>query len=270
MAQRLFTLLHKGCAPFDPFRTAQVLSRLQRIPRYRLLKRLRESGGIIAEGLPETQARRLATSLSDSEVPAFILPSEETVEFPRAVFVHAGKRLTDGIALVSRFKRGGKVIPRQTFEVKWKNIVLVTAARVRFQERHTRSTVVYKTVVRPRGANIRLAPASETVKRTVFKDCLDIFAVEPVYHLRIDARTFQFRTIGIEGGRTGFSNFLALLRRLRENAEGAYFDKGVRLFLDGDPKTRHSAQNERAYNNYTRWLVQLLYHPQAGELPPED
>jgi len=270
MAQRLFALLHKGCAPFDPFRAAQVLSRSLRIPRYRLLRRLRDCGGILAQGLPESKARNLATSLSEADVPTFILPLEEMVEFPPAVPVGAAKRTSEGIILTPRFGRAGQVVSKKACEVKWKDIVLVTAARVRFRERQKRNTVDLRTVVAGRYSHTYLVPGSQSVEQALFRDCADIFAVEPVYHLRIDASTFQFRTIGIEGGKTAFSNFLALLRFFRRNAEDAYFDKGVRLFLDGDPKTRLTAQNERAYNNYTRWLVQLLYHPEAGELPPED
>ncbi|MFO7898630.1 MAG: hypothetical protein R6V58_06180, partial [Planctomycetota bacterium] len=242
-------------------------------------RKLRDrAGGVLVSSLEKAQADRVVGALSQAGVGAFALADTDRVEFPELVHLETA-RLGDEELIVSDL-RDADYKPIGSARLPYSDIVLLVCAAVRF----TRE----KRVVDP-GAQRRLpgshpwgpagmfgdtlrsrrrylepddyVPAKRTVTRHEDRHLLDLFAVEPAHHLRLDASRFNFIQTGLAMQPTSVLNLIEVIKRLAPRCSQAFADPSIRHILDGNPLSNLRFNSPDQYDAYLDWRVQVLYHP---------
>ena len=170
-------------------------------------RHIRDNVGKLASGLSKDGAGELVGALSQVNVRAFALAESSIVRFPEPVFLETA-RLSPGAFDVADMRdvdnrRVGKT------NVPYANIVFVATAHV-CTETTTREIDIRPSPppIRPMmgmgmGTVAMAAPdAGDPVvrhkTRSDYDHFLDIFAVEPAHHLRLNASTFNFVQTGLD------------------------------------------------------------------------
>jgi len=258
-----YAVLLKDIEHFDMIAAARAYRDVVGVPMADASSRMRKCGGVIDESLSKELASRLVGKLSSARIAAIKVPAENLVEFPPAELCHRGSRTEDGFILEkAELSAGRRAVKR--FRIIGRNIVLFTAGIVKEKKRYKRTE--YKrevTYISTYGAMMSNVPEVVTGHRDVFKYYLDICAIEPTSHCRIEAGQFNFLRFGLGVARTQFQNLVKLVGWIKSIATEAYIDKSIRWVLDGDPKTNLRMPCLEAYDNYVFRVTQMAY------LPPE-
>lgn len=255
----LYAVLLRDAACLDVAVAAAIYSDVMAIPRADASLRMRVCGGVIHEAVGADEAARLAAGLSSSGMPAVTIPAEDLVEFPPAEMCHQGRIDDDGFILEQTGPVAhGRVLKR--FRIQGRNIMLLVAGMVRERERqetveHEREPVSGR---QNRGL-FAYRPKTVTKYREVYRYYLDVCAIEPATHCRIEAGQFGFLSFGLAVATTSFLNLARLTAWIASIAGEAYVDKSIRYVIDGDPKTNPRAPSLQAYENYVFWATQMAY-----------
>ena len=238
-------------------------------------RNLRETPGILADNLPQHQAERLVGALSQVDVSAFSLPRSELVQFPEPVFLETA-RLGDDILVVEdlRAASGARL---GTLRVPYKDIVFAAAGQVSEEKRRrvndstpyagapgvSAGLMIGGPLMAAAMAADGATPASHMETSVRDHHVLDLFAVNPAHHIRLNAKTFNFTQTGLPLQMSSLLNLTEFIKRLGPLCESAAIDLSVKHILDGDPLTNLRFKSLERYEAYVFWRVQLLYHPNA-------
>jgi hypothetical protein len=99
--------------------------------------------------------------------------------------------------------------------------------------------------------------------RSEYDHFLDIFAVEPAHHLRLNATTFNFVQTGLDVQPTSFANLAQFIKHFAVHCSQARIDPSIRHILDGSPHTNLKCGSPAQYDAYLSWRIQLLYNPEG-------
>jgi len=239
-----------------------------------IARELHDAGGIVARGLTQSQADQVAGALSNSGTPAFVLPENALVRFPPPVFLETA-RLGDG-ALEVEDLRNEKNQRLGDLRAPYADIVFVASAHVgrQIEQRVVQGPEPRSVGIAMFSPMIGLARAARgacgggrgvrRVTKTEYDHFLDLFAVEPAHHLRLNAGTFNFPLTGMELQPSSVANLTQFIRHLAPLCGSALVDPSVRHILDGNPLTNLRFDSPGKYEAYLSWRIQLLYHPQTG------
>jgi hypothetical protein len=256
-----FAVLLKDIEHFNMVKAARIYARVTRTPLVDASSRMRTCAGVIAQSLGEPEAPRLAGELTTAGMGAIAIPTAHLVEFPKVELCHRGSITEDGLILeTSELSEGRRATKR--FRIIGQNIMLITAGLVKERKKIQKTEVKREVTAYTRyGPIISNVPKTVTKYREEYKHYLDICAIEPTSHCRIDAGKFNFRNFGLGIAPTRFENFAKLAGWLKSIAEQAYIDKSIQWVLDGDPKTNLKAPSLEAYENHIFWATQMAYLP---------
>ena len=96
-----------------------------------------------------------------------------------------------------------------------------------------------------------------------FDHFLDLFAVEPAHHIRLNASTFNFIQTGMKMQPTSVMNLCEFIKSLGPRCTDALIDPSVVHILDGNPLTNLKCNSPAHYDAYLEWRIQLIYHPEG-------
>jgi len=236
-------------------------------------RELRNRVGILASSLNTEQARAFVTLLGQTGVPAFVLPEHEFVRFPPPVFLETARFADDALDVADLRDQNNR--PLGAVNLPYNDIVFLATARVR-SITETRETVPDSgPAIQPRflspglgfGATFGLDFDSEphhttrTRQHYQYANYLDLFAVEPAHHVRLNAATFNFIQTGMKMKPTSILNLAQFAATLSARCQHAQIDPSIRHILDGNPQTNLTCKSLDAYQDYLDWRIQLLYHP---------
>ena len=241
---------------------AKILAKEAGVPQFKLMKEIRECGGILVEDLPREKAERLVTQLNANSVPSFHAPQSDLVALPGAFLVREASATEKEIVVKGR-PASGSALRVTKIKIPWKRITMLAAARVRGEEeyRTTKSFIDFRPPVVTAGG---ITPSRQyrrfkrtTKKRTKWQYFLDAIVAEPPLDIRFAASGFRYASLGIPLLRTSFENFCTLIKYMCLNCQEGIADRSVQLVLDGNPLTRLDSHSDQAYNDYLRWKLLL-------------
>ncbi len=234
-------------------------------------RELRDRIGVLATHLPKAQADALVTCLANIGCPALALPEAQLVQFPPVVCLEAA-RLSDQTLELLDLR--GPANPRPgALDIPSADIVFLAAASVV-------KITTKKKLLEPQipigieltgsfmyGDYARLVDAAlppVADQQSISSDhLLDIFAVEPACHLRLNASTFNFLQTGMKMQPTSIANLTEFIKYLALRCGQAHVDPSIRHILDGNPLTNLRFNSAEQYDAYLFWRIQLLYHPET-------
>ena len=237
-------------------------------------RELRRRIGVLADGLSREAAEQLVAALAQVGVRAFALEDDQVVRFPDPGFLETARLGPD--ALIVSDLRDAEQKPIGSANVPYGDIVLLATAMVTTETKRKVSEPDHLTggggliaahaVTRgiiplwPLHGNAK--PARRTERRLESDYFLDLFAVEPARHLRLNAGTFNFVQTGLKMEPTSIANLRRFIEAFVPRCDQAIIDPSVRHVLDGSPQTDLRCDGLEQYDAYLAWRVQLLYHPE--------
>jgi len=237
-------------------------------------REIRDKIGILASGLAKDQADMTVSILGHAGIRAFALPESDVVRFPDPVFLETA-RLGDQALEVSDLRdKDGRPIGQ--LNVPYGDIIFIAAAHVKTtaEKRVVESNPKLHSMPPMVGMGMLGAaiPAPDVGDKTVrmvsksdYNHFLDIFAIEPAHHLRLNASKFNFTQTGMKLEPTSIANLTRLIKHFVVRCDHALIDASIRHILDGAPHTNLQIGSPAQYDAYLSWRVQILYHPKAQE-----
>ena len=242
-------------------------------------REIRENVGILASRLSRDQADRIVGALGNAGIAAFAVDETEFVRFPDPVFLETA-RLGDGALEVADL-RDAESRRLGAIRVPYGDVVLLVTAIIKTE---TEKRVVSGDAspglsVGAPGAEGLLGvhhrgfwfhgvdTTDRTVrveKKTDYDHALDLFAVEPAQHIRLNASTFNFVQTGLKMQPTSIANLAQFITHLAPHCTQAFVDPSIRRILDGNPFTNVKFDSPGQYDAYLSWRIQVLYHPQGS------
>jgi hypothetical protein len=243
---------------------------------------LRDQTGIVARELTEEQAHAVVNALSNQGIRSFALAESQRVVFPEPVFLETARLQEEALQVDDLRDENHRKIGKVS--VPCRDIVFLATAMVKV-EVITREVVtdVSHTGAGPlamplpgRGAGHLLGAAigqaineasnpTRVIRRKTqshYQHFLDLFAVEPAHHIRLDANTFNFYQTGLKMQPTSVMNLCRFIQALAPRCTEAQIDPSIRYILDGNPLTNLRCNSPAQYDAYLDWRIQLLYHPE--------
>ena len=191
----------------------------------------------------------------------------DTARRYRRIYQTGTQRLSEGNFIFAnelvRTGRLGKV------HVPYKDIILLVTALVRKDTEkkvaEIRPPTLYIGAPLAGGGNLPVMleeqePGVRVVRTTELDHYLDIFAVEPAHHLRLNAGTFNFTQTGMKLQLTSPANLAEFVKYFAPLCEHADLDVSIRWILDDDPRTGLRFNSLAQYEAYLHWRVQMVYH----------
>jgi len=244
-------------------------------------REIRGKIGVLASGLTKDQAARLVGSLSQVSVRVFALAESSVVKFPDPVFLETARLGNDALEVSDLRDKDGRPIGQ--VNAPYADIAFIATALVKTttEKRVTEiDTGGYGPVVgeHPYGVlgfmgdlarqRTRQSDPADHVpevrieRQSQYGHFLDIFAVEPAHHLRLNASTFNFIQTGLEMQATSIANLTRFIKHFAVHCSRAQIDPSIRHILDGSPHTNLKLGSPAQYDAYLSWRIQLLYHPE--------
>ncbi len=234
-------------------------------------RQLRNSVGVLASGLSQDDADKLVGSLSQVNVNAFALAESGIVRFPEPVFLETTRLGPDALEVADL--RGENNKPLGKIKVAYGDIVFMATAHVRTEttKRVVESRPNLQSMPPMVGGGLAAAiPAPDAGQRIVrhvthsdYDHFLDIFAIEPAHHLRLNASTFNFVQTGLDMQPSSIANLTFFITHFVPLCDQAHIDPSIRHILDGSPHTNLKCSSPAQYDGYLSWRIQLLYHPKG-------
>ena len=238
-------------------------------------REIRDKIGILASGLTKEQADTALSVLGHAGVRAFALPESDAVRFPDPTFLETARLGNDALEVSDLRDKDDRRIGQ--VNVPYGDIVLVATAHVQTETKkrvvegkpglHIMPPVAGVGLAGALAAAVSVPGAGERAVRMVSKSeydhFLDIFAIEPAHHLRLNASDFNFTQTGMKVQPTSIANLTRFIKHFVVRCDHALIDASIRHILDGSPHTNVTFNNPAQYDAYLSWRLQLLYHPEA-------
>ncbi|MCK6480767.1 MAG: hypothetical protein L6R43_11665 [Planctomycetes bacterium] len=260
-----FSLLAASAADLRREGLADALGRALGMETEEAAEALRRSGGILGEGLPRGEAERVAGILREASAAFLVLPDGE-------VAAPAALEQASRVALVPegldvRFPGGDGV------RIGWDRIAVialgswqetVTVRKYRRAEGPSgvevlaRAGVVGLPLALALGAGASRKPARRSVRRTEFRNVLDLLLIDPGERLRIEGDgSCGLAGLGENRAPTTLGNLRALAAALAAAVPAAGRSAGLERFLAGEHPPETGYGDEREFLREQRWLAAL-------------
>ena len=242
-------------------------------------REIRDSAGVLASGLSKDEADRLVGSLSQVSVRAFALAESDMVRFPEPVYLETARLRPDALEVSDLRDKDNRRVGH--VNVPYRDIVFLATAHVRTDSQRrvvepgaggyippsehpfgiagTFGDLARRRTRYPSADDLR--PQVRTETRSEYDHLLDIFAVEPAHHLRLNASTFNFALTGLDMQPSSIANLTFFIKHFGAKCGQAHIDPSIRHILDGSPHTNLKCNSPEQYDAYLSWRIQLLYHP---------
>ncbi len=268
--------------PRDPFSlsvppVSEIVAKVTGQTKLDVAHQLRRNRGLVARGLQKAQANRMVEALRGAGTAAFALAEADRVVFPEHVHL-SSVRFGDDDLIAELADANQK--PLGPARIPYEDIVLLTCGLVRFTKKKRTTRPVSNDAPLPNfqswrpmgtlGVSLRSLgryshssanpPGNQNEHHHEDRHLLDLFAVEPAHHLRIEADRFSFARTGLPMQPTRILNLIALIKCFSARCSEAFVDPGIRYILDGNPRSNLRFQSIQQYRAYLDWRVQMLYH----------
>jgi hypothetical protein len=227
----------------------------------------KDAFGILVNNLSPTDAMTLQGQLAAEGVETAVVLESELPQLPPAKFVHQMDCLPDGLVVHDAIGR--------EFPVKWDQIMLVAAGRVRLtvfeQQRVTPSQSPARSALDswwPVGPRYRSAsqPAPDYVSREsqVPTLLLEVLLARAVMRFQIEGDRFRFQYLGDRKRPDVAENFTLLVRDVMQFAPQAIMNRGA-LFLRENTSTDFEYPSKHAFHEEITWILwQMTNAPQQS------
>ncbi|MGK7312701.1 MAG: hypothetical protein ACN0LA_10740 [Candidatus Longimicrobiales bacterium M2_2A_002] len=241
-----FTLLRLDRGAPDPMKLANALAEVRGTPVQDQVLEARGAWGIVAEHLPESEARSLGRALRSAGVECAVGPSSAVVELPAVepvATVEALPPTTPALIAVA-----GIEVTTTTRPTKGKG---ASAAQKAASAAITMTTGLPIRV----GRRKRKAEGTQEERRLVFY--ADLHYRDVGRRARIDASQFDFSCLGDRMVYQAQANLKLLVGDLVETAPAAWLNHGARVLLEGRPIRTMGYRSLDDLDREARWLLTL-------------
>ena len=239
---------------------ARVVAKARGMALFEASRFLRDHPGMFARGVGRTVADGLVGALAGAGLPAVVVDEEHVPVKTDAVVVDTGRFDDDAFHY-----HAVKTPPHRTEAFPLDRARLVACGWVTDKEL-TRERKIERTYVATQyGAAPVNTVKHQNVEKSVWKQLLDVVPDDPALpHLRMDAMTFKFASLGTRLFSTRAANFMALAGRFAVQCANAAIDRSVTYLLDDDPKTVAKFVSPLAYDNFLLWKTALADRERRG------
>ena len=251
MSSETYAILREPRSKMDLRQAAAALAKVLGRVRIDVTQELRDRPGILADGLTQQQAQKAAGLLRQGGIGVFVMAQSQMALPPPPIEICDGKLGEDGFSFIG---------PEGPITAPWGQIIFLDCARVGYDE-YVKEQQIQMTAYYSRADADAYDPpvVSREVRRSKWKEFLDVVCYDPWVHFRIDRHSFRYAKTGLPLQSASHENFTQLIRAFKARAESAATGPGIRLLLDGDPRTRLSTAGLEAHDNYIQWRLQLLW-----------
>ncbi len=219
--------------------------------------RLRAFPGILAEGLDLASAQGIAEGLQRQGIWVLIVPEQLRVQPPPSTLL---KRMNITAGGLSCYSWKG-----ENFFLQWHHVDLLTCGGIRWRRQEIQDSL--HTGTDDPHCEIEtvssLLPPPSTLHYDVVTEkgvnwLLDLYGLEPLRHLRVDPRRFDFHSLGEDMANTREENFTRFVERLTRAAPDVPVTPGLVSFLTGEAQDRHTFQDLGHFERYAAWYLTRL------------
>lgn len=241
-----FALIQLDRDSRDPMALAKALAAARETPVQDQVLAAKKAWGILAEDLPEREARALGQALQSSGVKCAVGPTGALAKLPAGEPARAVDALPDDEPIL--VAAAGLTV--STFTTRTEEKGPSAAQKI------TSAAVMMGT-----GIPLKIGGRKRTVEKTqedkslVF--CVDLYYEAPARRLQIDASRFDFSCLEQRMLYQAQGNLKLLLGDLVEAAPGAWLNHGARVLLEGQPMRTMGYGSAEDLEREARWLLTL-------------
>jgi len=253
MGDQGFAVLASQDVASDVRTLARVVAKARGTALFEASRFLRDHPGVFARGVGRSVADGLVGALAGAGMPAAVVDEEHMPVKTDAVPVDMGRFDDDAFHY-----HAVKTPPHHTEAFPLDRAKLVACGWVTDKEVKRERKIERDYVATGRGAVAVNTVRHQNVEKSVWKQLLDVVPADPALpHLRMDAMTFKFASLGTRLFSTRAANFMALAGRFAVQCANAAVDRSITYLLDDDPKTVAKFVSPLAYDNFLLWKTAL-------------
>lgn len=285
-----FAVLRAEWAPADPEVLSPIFEEVLGMVRYDAMRQASNAAGIVAQHLPQAQARALAERCTAADLPAVAVPQGTLAVVGVPVLVRTVRLAPEGLGVVLGYTGGERLFPWTALRLLSVGVIEESAGRAKAPGARRRKKVGFGTrmalgaLVGPLGGfiargmerrmNERRTNAAGGGLRSTAVEMADLFLADPdggdTVHLRLRGPDLYYPEI-LGDARAGDPqhDFRAVLLRMAElGADAAISDSTRALLLaDTDPDVDPAEAwfpGPHAFAAYNVWQLQMLLAEERG------
>jgi hypothetical protein len=264
MSEPLFALLQTGHHRIDPATLRDALMQEAAMPRVDAVRTSQKARGILAERLTHKQAEACRARLAREQIETFVLPAEKVSPQPRPAMVHWIGIGASGLFVPTDYQGNGAVIP-------WSSVFVISSGLVMTVVEERVPTEVWE------GNSRDAVPTTkwESRKKEELHHITEILGLSDagrMLHFRLAAQRLQAQQVPHGGAAaTRFQKYLLLLDDIVAGATQAEISPETRQILSERREKPREIEgkkgyvfDERGYDVYNRWLLQLFMLREQG------
>lgn len=260
MGDQGFAVLASQDVPSDVRALAPVVAKARGMALFEASRFLRDHPGIFARGVFRDVADGLVGALAGAGLPAIVVDEEHMPVNSDVVLVDTGKFDDDAFHY-----HAVKTPLHHTEAFPLDRAAFVACGWVTDKEVSRERTVERTYVATQYGAAPVNTVRHRNVEKSVSKQLLDVVGDDPALpHLRMDAMTFKFASLGTRLFATRAANFMALAGLFAVKCAHAAIDRSIPYLLDDDPKTVAKFVSPLAYDSFILWKTALANERRRG------
>lgn len=218
---------------------------------------LRAFPGILAQGLDIATAERIALELQKHGIWVLIVPERLRPEPPPALALKRIDITPDGLACLPWVG--------ERFFLPWREIDLITCGGVRWRHQEIQDSLHTGTddpnceikIMSPYGLESTTRQYDVVTERGV-SWYLDIYGLDPLRHLRVNPRRFDFHGLEEQMATTHERNFALFVERLTRAAPDVPVTPGLVSVVVGEGQDRHTFQDLGHFERHAAWYLTRL------------
>lgn len=215
--------------------------------------RLRAFPGILAEGLDHATAQTIAEELQRQGVWVLIVPERFRVEPPPVLRLKRIDVTPEGLACLPWLGDG--------FFLPWPHVDLLACGGIRWWHQQIQESVPTGAVDEDLEVLFPLEPSThfyDVVTEKGVTWLLDLYGRDPVRHLRVEPRRFDFTSLGEQMALTHDQSFRPFVERLTRAAPHVPVTPGLVSFLADAAQDRTTFPDVGHFERYAAWYLTRL------------
>lgn len=264
MPEPLFALLQSRHQRIDPAILRDVLMQEAAMPKVDAVRASQKARGILADRLTEAQAEACRASLARQQIETFVLPAEKVAAQPRPPMVHWLGIGDSGLFVPTDYHGSGGVVP-------WSSVFVISSGLVMTVVEERVPTEVWDGYRRDGEMSTKWDSRRKEELHHI-TEILGLSDAGQLLHFRLAAQRLHAQQVP-QGGAAAprFQKYLLLLDDVVAGATQAEISPETRqILIERREKPREIEGkkgyvfDERGYDAYNRWLLQLFMLREQG------